>query len=112
MPETKPEPWRDVLLNTDGEDLIYETPGDERRGHPLDITGVVTVNGGETVLGLKFPRKAVAKELARRWNHFPRLLAAAKAMHDAVTRLDSPSIEECLTVEGDLAAAIDAAESE
>lgn len=70
--------WRDVQLADDGEDLIYETEGDAERGNPLDITGVVTVNGGETVLGLKFPRKPMARELARRWNACPALLAACE----------------------------------
>lgn len=76
--------WQDALFNDDGEDLIYETPGDAERGNPLDIVAVVTVNGGTDILGTKFPRKPLAKELARRWNAHAELLAACQAMFAAL----------------------------
>lgn len=74
--------WQDAKLNTDGEDLIYEESSDNPKltGDPLDIIAVVTVDGGETVLGVKFPPKKMAKELCTRWNCFQELLAACVAV--------------------------------
>lgn len=68
MSDAKKPDWRDVLLNVDGDDLIYETPGDATRGNPLDIITVATAVGGRDVTGFHIPTKGVAKELARRWN--------------------------------------------
>jgi len=72
------ERWREMLLNDDGEDLIYETPGDAQRGNPLDIIVAATCYSNTDVTGFGFPRKPLAKELARRWNAHAALLAACR----------------------------------
>jgi len=70
--------WRMVRFNTDGSDLIYETPGDQDRGNPLDIIAVATVYGGRDVVGFQIPKKAFLKELQHRWNAWPEVVDALK----------------------------------
>jgi hypothetical protein len=68
--------WRDIKLNDDGNELIYETPGDADRGNPLDIVSVAKVYGGEDVTGFKIPRKEFRDELLLRWNTYLELRSA------------------------------------
>ncbi|MBA4187573.1 MAG: hypothetical protein C0467_06095 [Planctomycetaceae bacterium] len=65
----------EVRLNLDGNDLIYETPGDVERGNPLDIVTVAEAHSATDVTGLRFKAKDVAKRLQLTWNTYSDLLA-------------------------------------
>ena len=51
-------------LNTDGNELIYEEPGDAERGNPLDIVTIATLYTARTVTGRKFTKQDRAEALA------------------------------------------------
>lgn len=85
----EPKSWEDALLNTSGEELIYEVEGDARQGNPLDIVTVAACYTCETVLGLEFPRKKVAKEMATRWNCHNGLVDALKLCLETAERCTS-----------------------
>lgn len=67
-----------VQLNIDGDNLIYEVAGDAERGNPLDIVTVAEGYTSETVDGVRFKAKAVAKRMMVAWNCHAELVAACK----------------------------------
>jgi hypothetical protein len=73
--KTRKAKLEEIRLNFDGDELIYETPGDEQRGNPLDIIKVVECFSAEDVTGLRFDAKEVAERIVRCWDTHERLIA-------------------------------------
>lgn len=78
MPKATDANLETVLLNISGSELIYEVGGDAQRGNPLDIVTVVEAHSAETVDGVRFGGKAVARRVLVAWNCHAELVAAAK----------------------------------
>lgn len=76
----------EIRVNTDGDEIIYETPGDAERGNPLDIITIAEAMGGTDVTGLEFDPAEIVKRLALVWNDYERVKLALEC-RDATIRM-------------------------
>ncbi len=79
-------------LNVDGNELIYEEPGDDQRGNPLDIVTIAAVHRARTVTGRKFNEADRQQALA--------LFAASAELYESLKEVTAKLASFCALFPG------------